>query len=883
VRLPRRTPGALFAAVLVVPTVLIAPTVRVSAPSPHPVTPQTQQIAVVDAPDDLGSAARQRAAAPEALVEELVEHEQISSLRARRLLSQQPPVAVTEPMDTIDYTMLGVTWAADERAEVAITVRTRTKGEWTDWFSLEPSDDIDVGGTPNGRLATSPYWAGDSDGVQVRVDSLGKVEPRDVEVDLVDPGESAADAAIGSPSFSGAAFASTNKPNIVTRKQWGADERLRDKNLDMSETVKVGFVHHTAGSNSYGPNEGPKVVRGLYSYYVNSLGYADIGYNFLVDKYGNIYEGRAGSITEPVRQAATGGFNKDTMSVVALGNFQSARASDALVRGIARIMAFRLSAYHRNPNDVKKLRAETGSSRYDRGEKGKFRVVSGHRNAGFTACPGQRLYNRMNDIRRLTKNYMGANLVEPSASPSVVRAGQDIDIAVKSRVMRQQSWTLTISRWCDDAVVRRISGNAAPGNPIRARWNGKNSDGERVRPGRYRLSLASSGGGTTAWPWSKAVSVGVGGDARKAAGSTLARVGGGAYVPVKATEIADTATGKGLRRPLLLGPGNRLDVQVLGRAGVPDNGVSAVALSVEASCASAHTSVSLAPGGLAEGFSRVVTVNRNGSARGLTVARLSPRGDVTIRNAQGAVAVSVTVVGYVSTTGNGGRLVSLPRKALPGARPLSVDAGGVNIDVAGQAGVPSDARAVMLNVRRSANSKVGQVWAWPTGGDRPVPSTWTRSAGSAAAGMVVVPLGGGDQIRVAGDRAGQVSLDVVGYVAGSSEQSFHPMVPRRISREGLRIGRGDTANLSVRGRAGVPASARSVVVHVTGLNPRDKAQLTVWPRGRARPSPANLYIPKRVERDGMAIVRLGDRGDIRVHAAGSAVGTRVIVLGWIGS
>jgi hypothetical protein len=149
--------------------------------------------------------------------------------------------------------------------------------------------------------------------------------------------------------------------------------------------------------------------------------------------------------------------------------------------------------------------------------------------------------------------------------------------------------------------------------------------------------------------------------------------------------------------------------------------------------------------------------------------------------------------------------------------------------------------------------------------------------------MVLVPLGGGDQIRVAGDRAGQVSLDVVGYVAGSSEQTFHPLVPRRISKDGWRIGRGGTANLSVRGKAGVPAAARSVAVQLTGVNPRANAKLTMWPRGNARPSPANLYIPKGGERDGLAIVRLGDRGDIRLRAAGSAVGARVIILGWIGS
>ena len=160
------------------------------------------------------------------------------------------------------------------------------------------------------------------------------------------------------------------KPPIVTRAEWGADESLRDKRLENSDTFKVAFVHHTAGSNNYTRSESPAVVRGLYSYYVNTLDYADMGYNFLVDKYGTIYEGRAGSITKPVRSAASGGFNTDTVAVVAMGNFETAPASDAMVRGIAEVLAYRLSRFHRDPFGRKVLTAEVGSSKYARRPQG---------------------------------------------------------------------------------------------------------------------------------------------------------------------------------------------------------------------------------------------------------------------------------------------------------------------------------------------------------------------------------------------------------------------------------------------------------------------------------------------------------------------------------
>ena len=444
---------------------------------------------------------------------------------------------------------------------------------------------------------------------------MGADEPTDVQVDLIEPGDSPADAAITDPATSGAAFASTDQPNIVTRAQWGADESLRDKHMDMSKTVKVAFVHHTAGTNNYGPNEGPAVVRGLYSYYINSLGYADIGYNFLVDQYGNMYEGRAGSMTEPVRQAATGGFNKRHHGGGCLRQLRNrCRASDALVRGIAHVLAFRLSSYHLDPYGSTTLRAEDGSSRYGIGDRAKFKVISGHRNAGFTACPGQRLYDRMGAIRRKTKDFMGSNLIEPTATPHSVRVDATPAVTVASQVLQQQSWTLSISRMCDGTVIRRFSGTANPNKPIKVVWGGHTDAGKVAPPGRYRLSLLSSGGGSQAWPWSSVVALDVGSAAGPVSGTTLSRAPGGTYVPLKPSVIANSVTGQGMSRPVLLGAGSRIDVPVLGKGNVPLTGVSAVALSVQAACASAATAVTVAPSGLDVPGARVVSVDRGGTA-----------------------------------------------------------------------------------------------------------------------------------------------------------------------------------------------------------------------------------------------------------------------------
>ena len=330
--------GALLAATLVVPTALVAPTLSSHPlPAPHPVTPDIQTLSL----HGVDQTALRTTAVPAS---------------ERGTEGQSKPALLTKTLSTDGYRMLAVTWDADSARTATVNVRTHTNGTWSDWSSVDVMHDLGSGAPPNGRLGTEPYWAGNSDGVQVRVDAIGRRSPTGVQVDLIEPGYSPADAAITDAPPAGTAYADDDQTNIVTRAEWGANESLRDKHMDMSKTVKVAFVHHTAGTNNYGPKDGPAVVRGLYSYYIFSLGYADIGYNFLVDKYGHVYEGRAGSITTPVRQAATGGFNKDTMSVVALGNFQTAKASDALVHGIAR--DFGLPAVVVSPRSVRPSAAE---------------------------------------------------------------------------------------------------------------------------------------------------------------------------------------------------------------------------------------------------------------------------------------------------------------------------------------------------------------------------------------------------------------------------------------------------------------------------------------------------------------------------------------------
>ena len=168
-------------------------------------------------------------------------------------------------------------------------------------------------------------------------------------MDLIDPGESRADASVGAGAPMSSAAAAAGQPPIFTRAEWGADESLRDGSPNYSSTIKAGFVHHTASANGYSAAEVPKILRGIYAYHTKSNGWSDIGYNFLVDRFGRLWEGRYGGISKPVIGAHTGGFNTDTFAVSAIGNYDKVAAPAAMTDAISRVLAWKLSLHYRNP------------------------------------------------------------------------------------------------------------------------------------------------------------------------------------------------------------------------------------------------------------------------------------------------------------------------------------------------------------------------------------------------------------------------------------------------------------------------------------------------------------------------------------------------------
>ncbi|MFI8892311.1 peptidoglycan recognition protein family protein [Streptomyces paradoxus] len=196
------------------------------------------------------------------------------------------------------------------------------------------------------------------------------------------------------------------RPGIVTRRGWGANEGLRESGFRYTKKVKAAFVHHTASGNNYRCSQVPSLIRSIYRYHVKSMGWRDIGYNFLIDKCGKIYEGRAGGVAKPVLGAHTLGFNSNSMGIAVLGSYGATKPSKSAVKAVARLTAWKLGLYRMNPKGKTYLKS-AGSNLYRKGKKVRLNVISGHRDGFATECPGRKLYGKLGSARSKAARYQG--------------------------------------------------------------------------------------------------------------------------------------------------------------------------------------------------------------------------------------------------------------------------------------------------------------------------------------------------------------------------------------------------------------------------------------------------------------------------------------------
>ncbi|PRY55861.1 putative cell wall-binding protein [Knoellia remsis] len=465
-------------------TALVAPIVPSdAAPSPVASATRTVPLTGIDARAD---AAAVRAAGPDVTV-----------------------AAVSTAVPVGRSSVVGVSWddpAGPTHSDVTdVRVRTRDSGRWSAWEELGVNEghgpDDGTAEAGSARAGSDPLIVSGADDVQVQVaTSSGRVPPK-LELDLIDPGASAADRESILPRATGAGV----RPAIRTRADWGADESIAG--TPEYGRVDIGFVHHTAGSNSYSSGDVPGIIRGIYAYHVKTLGWKDIGYNFLVDKWGRMWEGRAGGMDKPVVGAHTRGYNARSFAMSVLGSYNTTTVPTAVEDAYTSLFAWKLSLSLVDPMGTTTL---TDSDGYPTKV---FRNVSGHRDFAdadkSTECPGDSLYNRIDTLRPRMRAAQGAMFYRPSLNRTAWDYGATGGATISAAVSKALTWRLEVRSVCRDTPVTTRTGTSTS-TALSATWDGRIGSAP-APPGRYTLTLTATSGTTatgTATPWRTTVTVG---------------------------------------------------------------------------------------------------------------------------------------------------------------------------------------------------------------------------------------------------------------------------------------------------------------------------------------------------------------------------------------
>jgi hypothetical protein len=849
----RRAPSAVLLSVLV-PLGLVLPVASAPHASAHPVAPEVRS-QPLHGVHTAGTAGLR------------------GSARATFASAGRPEVLVRRT-GLAPFDLLGVTWKAGSTADLDVLARTHGDRGWSEWTTLEITDTPSTREARTARPGTEPLWVGDSDGYQVRVDVRSGRLPDGLRVDLVDPGSSKADGQVGAGRPMQSAVADTAQPAILTRAQWGADESLRGTGPRYTGTPKAGFVHHTAGTNGYSEADVPRIIRGIYAYHVKGNGWSDIGYNYLVDRFGRLWEGRYGGLTKNVLGAHTGGFNVDSFAVSAIGDYQKVAAPPVMVDSIARLMAWKLALAYRDPNGTTVLTSQGGgTSRYRAGTKVTFNVISGHRDAGNTECPGKNLYAQLPLIRQLTTQYLGTALMDPTPTPASATYGKGGTITTTARVTSDQSWTMQVTDVCRGAVVRTLTGTASPSLPLSAAWDLRDDVGNPVRPGAYTVTLASADATAAARTWTGQVTV----NAARTAPPSAAAIrlpGRTSFVPVDPIKLYDTRD----EGNLPLGPGGRVDLVVPGVGKVPAEGVAAVALNVSSSCATADTTVTAWAGGAAKPASPALNVAGGTTGSALAVAPLGGNGVVSVANSAGTTELSVHVVGYYPVTGG---QVFRPIKALR-LYDSRRDPGGAlvpdsprTLTMPALSGIPAASMTgALLNVTTVSSQGTGTLTVQSPATTRDN-ATLAYTHGSLVQSRAVARLQDGSFTVTSHTAATHVVVDVVGWWAPSDVvhgRLFQPRATTRVldTRTGLgarrgKVGRHGVVTVKVAGKGKpAPAHVRAVVMNLTARDATAKTSVTAWPKGKKRPAFTDLSVPAWRTTANLVVVRVGTKGRVKI-------------------
>jgi hypothetical protein len=321
------------------------------------------------------------------------------------------------------FDMVGLHWQGPGSVEF----RTRSaSGRWSVWQRAAPeAEDLPDHPTTRWRLG-NPYWVGASDRIAYRLHGRVTrlrayfIQSTEERIPL-------------------RRVSMTGSPPLISRAAWGANEAIRRAAPSYARTLQFAVVHHTAGSNSYTAAQSAAIVRGIEVYHVKGNGWNDIGYNFLVDKYGQVFEGRYGGVDKNVIGAHAEGFNTGSVGVALIGTYQAAAPTAAEKAALVNLLAWRLDIAHVDPLSTLTY-VSGGDPRFPAGTPVFLRAVSGHRDTGFTTCPGNVVYALLGTLARQAAATGLPKLYAPTVQGQLGGL-----IRFQARLSTALPWTVTVS------------------------------------------------------------------------------------------------------------------------------------------------------------------------------------------------------------------------------------------------------------------------------------------------------------------------------------------------------------------------------------------------------------------------------------------------------
>ena len=318
-------------------------------------------------------------------------------------------------------TMVGATWEGETPQQIRVRGLSQADGTWGEWYDLDVDVDIvaaEAGEADEetgaesadaGRPSAEPVWLDPVDEIEILVESHGTDAADLVTAHVMTTSPTQAEVSPGSRTFNSQSTsrASTssgvdtgpNGPTIISRASWGATESWT-RGTSSANSLRAVVLHHTAGNNGYSRSSSPQIVRGILSHHTRTLGWADIGYNVLIDRFGQIFEGRKGGLHRNIIGAHALGFNAGTFGISVMGHHESTQASSAAREAIMTVAAWKLnSTFRTNANEAIDWTVGVAGTRFREGSVQRLPRFFGHRDVNTTDCPGWALYSQLDNLR----------------------------------------------------------------------------------------------------------------------------------------------------------------------------------------------------------------------------------------------------------------------------------------------------------------------------------------------------------------------------------------------------------------------------------------------------------------------------------------------------